>query len=108
MTRFSDRYPPPRKKQENKKKKERTCYLVEFAVEIKENEKRDKYFDLARELKKVWYMKVTVILIVNCALGTVLKGLVRELEELEIGGRIETIKTKALGSARILRRVLES
>ena len=33
-------------------KKKTTCQIVDFAVKIKENEKRDQYLDLARELKK--------------------------------------------------------
>ena len=36
---------------------------------IKENEKGDKYLDPARELIKLWNMKVTVIPIVIGALG---------------------------------------
>ena len=44
-------------------------------MKSKESEKGDKYFDLARELKKT--MKVTVIPFVSGALGTVPKGLVR-------------------------------
>ena len=36
-------------------------------------------------------MKVTIIQIVIGALGTVTKGLVQGLEELEITGRVETI-----------------
>ena len=39
--------------------------------------KRDKYIDLARELKKLWNMKVTVIPIVIGALGTIPKGWVK-------------------------------
>ena len=38
-------------------------------------------------------MKVTVIPIVIGALGTILKDLIRELKELEIGGRAEIIQT---------------
>ena len=54
-------------------------------------------------------MKVTFIPIVIGALGTVTKGLVKGLENLEIRGRVETIQTTALlGSARILRRMLET
>ena len=54
-------------------------------------------------------MKMTVIPIVIGALGTVTKGLVHGLEELEIREREETIQTTALlRSARILRRVLET
>ena len=60
-------------------KKERTCKIVDFAVpadhriKLKECEKRDKYLDLARELKKLWNMQVTIILIVIGAFGTVTK-----------------------------------
>ena len=48
------------------------------------------------------------ILIIVGALGTVTKGLIKGLEDLEIRGPVETIQTTALlRSARILRRVLE-
>ena len=30
-------------------------------VKLKESEKKDKYMDFARELKKLWNMKVTII-----------------------------------------------
>ena len=54
-------------------------------------------------------MKVTVFPIVIRALGTVIKGLIKGLEDLEIKGRVETIQTiTLLRSIRILRRVLES
>ena len=64
------------------KKKKRTGRIVNFTVpadhrvKLKENEKKDKYLNLARELKKLWNMKVTVILIVIDALGTVTKRLI--------------------------------
>ena len=74
-----------------------------------ESEKKDKYLDLARELKKLWNMKVTIVSIVIGALGTITKGLLKGLEDLEVGGRVETIQTTALlRTARILRRVLET
>ena len=41
-------------------------------------------------------MRVTVIPIIIGALGMIPKGLEREMEELEIGGGIETLQTKAL------------
>ena len=54
-------------------------------------------------------MKVTIIPIVIGAFGTVTKGFFKGLEVLEVGGRVETIKTGALlRTARILRRVLET
>ena len=69
----------------------------------------DKYLDLARELKKLQNMKVTIIPIVISALGTVTKGLVQGQEVLKITGQVETIQTTALlRSARILKRVLET
>ena len=91
------------------------CKIVDFAVpavhriKLKECEKRDKYLDLARELKKLWNIKVTIIPIVIGAFGTVTKGLLKGLENLEVGGRMETIQTTALlKMARILRSVLET
>ena len=59
--------------------KKRTCRILDFAtladhrVKLKESVKKDKYQDLARGLKKLWNIKVTVIPIVIGALGTVSK-----------------------------------
>ena len=61
-------------------KKKGTCKIVDFDVtadhriKLKECEKKDKYLDLARELKKLWNMQVTIIPIVIGAFGTVTKG----------------------------------
>ena len=75
----------------------------------KKSEKKEKYLDLARELKNLWNMKVTIVPIVIGVLGTITKGLLKSLEDLEVGGRVETIQTTALlRMARILRRVLET
>ena len=65
-------------------------------VKIKEGKKRDKYIDLTRELKKLWNMKVTVIPVVIDALGTIPKGLIKWLEDLEIRGQLEPIYTTVL------------
>ena len=43
-------------------------------VKLKESEKKDKYQDHIRELKKLWNMKVTFIPIAIGALGKVTKG----------------------------------
>ena len=54
-------------------------------------------------------MQLTIIPIEIGAFGTVTKGLLKGLEDLEVGGRVETIQTTALlRTARILRRVLET
>ena len=67
--------------------------MVDFAVpadhriKLKECENKDKYLDLARELKKLWNMQVTIIPIVIGAFGTVTKGLLKGLEDLELADR---------------------
>ena len=52
---------------------------MDHRINLKESEKKDKYLDLARELKKLWNMKVTIVPIVIGALGTVTKGLLKGL-----------------------------
>ena len=74
---------------------------------MKESEKKNNYLDLARELKKLWNMKVTIVPIVIGAFGTITKGLLKGLEDLEVGGRVETIQMiSLLRTVGILRRVL--
>ena len=57
--------------------------MVNFAVpadhkeKLKESEKKDKYLNLARELKNLWNMKEIIIRIVIDSLGTVTKGLIK-------------------------------
>ena len=83
--------------------------LADHRVKLKESEKKDKYLDLARELKKLGNMKVMVITIVIGEFGTIPEGLVHGMEDLEIRGRVEIIQiTALLRLARILRRVLET
>ena len=96
-------------------KKKENLQIVDFAfptdhrIKVKECEKKTKFLDLARELKKLWNMKVTIVSIVIGAFGTITKGLLKSLEDLEVGGRVETIQmTALLKTARILRRVLET
>ena len=77
---------------------------ADHRIKLMESEKKDNYLDFARELKKLWNMKVTIIPIVIGAFETVTKGLLRSLENLEVGGRVETIQTTTLlRTARILR-----
>ena len=102
-------------KPNNNQQKNRTCKIVDFAVpanhriKLKEYERKDKYLDLAWELKKLRNIQVTIISILIGALGTVTKGLLMGLEDLEVGGRVETNQTTILlRTAKILRRVLET
>ena len=92
-----------------------TCKIVDFAVpadyriKLKEYEKKDKYLDLARELKKLRNMKVTIAPIVIGAFGTITKGYLKRQENLEVGRLVETIQMIVLlRTARIMRRVLET
>ena len=79
---------------------------ADHRIKLKECEKKDKYLDLARELKK---LKVTIIPILIGAFATVTKELLKGLEDLEVGVCVETIQTTTLlRTARILRRVLET
>ena len=54
-------------------------------------------------------MKVTIIPIVIVAIRTVTKRLLKGLEDLVVGGRLETIQTTTLlRTARILKSVMET
>ena len=60
-------------------------------------------------LKKLWDMKVTIVAILIGAFGTVTKWILKGLDDLEVGGRVETIQTTTLlQTARIPRRVRET
>ena len=48
---------------------------MDHRIKIKESKRINKYLDLARELKMLWNMKVTVIPVVVGALGIVPKAL---------------------------------
>ena len=68
---------------------------ADHRIKLKKCEKKDKYLNLPRELKKTE--------------EHVAKGLLKGLEDLEVGGRVETIQTTALlRTARILKGVLET
>ena len=100
----------------NNQQKNKICKIVNFAVpadhriKLKKVKRRISTSTLRGNWKKkLWNMKVTIIPIVIGAFGTITKGLLKGLEDLEVGGRVETIQTIALlKMARILRRVLET
>ena len=74
---------------------------------IKESERRDKYSNLGKGERKQWNIKGTGVIIVNGALGTVSQGWERELENLKICQRFQTIRRSVfLWSTKILRNVL--
>ena len=67
--------------------------LADNRVKLKERENKNKYLDLARELKKLWHIKVTLLPVLQS--GTVTKRLVKGQEESEIRGQVETIEITA-------------
>ena len=75
----------------------------------KEREKIEKYQDLRREVAKLWNIKTTVLPIVVGALGVVTKNLTRRLKTIGVTTKIELLQKAALlGTARLLRKVLEA
>ena len=79
-------------------------------VHEKEYEKLEKYQELKREIKNIWGIRhVEVVPIVVGALGGVSKGLDGWLTKLGIAIKKGLLqKTALLGTARILRKVLEN
>ena len=76
---------------------------ADHRINLKECEKKDKYRDLARELKKTVEHESDDMPIVIGALGTITKGLLKGQEDLEVGGWVETIQmTALLRTARVL------
>ena len=96
-------------------KGERKCIIIDIAVpgdsriSDKEKEKEEKYQDLKREVKRMWNMRsVIVVPVIVGALGSITKKLDEWLEKLDITVNIALLqKTTLLGTARILREVLE-
>ena len=95
-------------------KVKKTCAIIDFAIHYdsrvnnKEMEKIEKYHDLARELRKLWNMKVKVIPIIIGTLGTTPRQVKKRLEVIGKETRVKELqKTVNIHSARILRKVLE-
>ena len=95
-------------------KKHYECQTIDFAmpydtgVDDKDVEEIEKYLDLARELKKVWNMKVIVVPLVVGALRTPAKELEKRLKTCGIETKItELQKTVLIHTSRILQKVIE-
>ena len=97
------------------KKKTKEAIIIDIAVpgdariNDKEQDKILKYQDLKREIKTVWQLrKVSVVPIVIGALGAVTPNFRRYLDSVSCKLRVSNLqKTALLGSAHILRKVLE-
>ena len=73
----------------------------------KEEEKIEKYRDLAREVAKLWNVRVKIIPVVIGALGTIPNDLEERINEMGISLKTAQIQMSILlGTARILRGCL--
>ena len=95
-------------------KEERSCKIIDFAVpgdsriEEKEKGKMEKYQDFGRKLQKICNVKVKIIPLVVGSLGAIPKQFGNILKQIGITvGTAQVQKTVLLGTARILRKVLE-
>ena len=95
-------------------KEHHECQKIDFTIPYdtrvhdKEVEKIEKYLDLARELKKVWNMRVAVVPLVIGAQGTPAKALEKRLKTIGTETKVtELQKTVLIHTSRILRNVLE-
>ena len=95
-------------------KKEKSCKIINSAVPgdsrigEKEKDKIAKYQDLGRELQKIWNVKVKIISLVVGSLGAIPKQFGNRLKQIGIAvGTTQVQKTVLLGTARLLRKVLE-
>ena len=93
----------------------KTCNIIHIAVPgdagivEKEKEKDEKYQDLRREVPRLWNVKAKVVPIVVGALGTVAPNLSKHLDAIGVTTRMKLLQKSALlGTARLLRRVLEA
>ena len=83
-------------------REENTWYIVDFAIPMdhhvkeKEEEKIDKYMDLAAEVIRQFRVKTVIVPIVLGALGTVPAKLSKSLEKLEIDDVIGSLQTAVL------------
>ena len=85
-------------------REKKTCNIIDIAVP----EKVEKYQDW-REVARLWSVKAKVVPTVVGALGAVTSNLSKHLDAIGVTTRIELLQKAALlGTARLLRRVLEA
>ena len=91
-----------------KKKVEETIIVAVPGDSNITQKESQKYQDLAREIKRIWKTGTKVVPVVVGVLGSVSMKLTGHLEQLGIKDRTRTMQKSALlGSAHILRKVLE-
>ena len=96
-------------------KRERICKIIDVAepndskVNAKEQEELEKYQELQSDVARLWKMnKVEVIHVAVGALGTITNRTQLRLKKMGVEVRVKLMqKTALLGTARILRKVLD-
>ena len=95
-------------------KKEIICKIIDYAVpgdsriEEKGKDKIEKYQDLGRKLQKIWNVKLKIIPLSVGSSGAISKQFGNRLKQSGItAGTAQVQKTVILGTARILKKVLE-
>ena len=87
-------------------KKNKLCKIIDVAIpgdsriESKEREKVEKYQDLAREMRKLWNVKVEVIPIVLGSLGTLPLNLKIWMRKITPSIHVETIQKSFIGNCK--------
>ena len=97
-----------------KNKKDKTCTLIDVAIPAdrnvvqKEAEKKLKYKSLYIEIKRMWNLKCTIILVINGATAIVTRSLRKNLEAVPGKHSTDSLqKTAILGTSHIMRKVLQ-
>jgi len=97
-----------------KNKKEKTCTLIEVPIPAdrnavqKEAEKKLKYKSLCIEIKRVWNLKCTIVLVIIGATGIVTRSLKKNLETVPGKHSIDSLqKTAILVTSHIIRKALQ-
>ena len=98
-------------------KKQKVCLVIDVTcpfdsrINKKEQEKIEYYTDLKKEILKCWSKevdKVMILPIIIGALGTVTKNLRKNIGKLDLNLDVDMLqKTCLLGTARIIRKVLD-
>ena len=79
-----------------------------MVVVDKKRRKVEKYLDLIRELQKIWNVRVKIIPLVVGSLGAIPKQFGNRSKATDITAEIGQVqKTVFLGTARILRKVIQ-
>jgi hypothetical protein len=98
-------------------KVKKKTFLIDIAIpsdhrsQLKHNEKKEKYKDLATEIKQIWRQEeVTRIPIIITASGLIPKGLTKELAKIEADEKIIHRRQKSvlLDACHIMREFLDN